>query len=575
MFLRRLGKALKYGLVGGVTLSGVGGAVWYHGMATPRQKALLAEIGSATPTILRAETATRFMRTLGVGIVVSVDYKWSLSGLEEEENPEEYAEILSQVHTRTARRILALCLENGGLYIKFGQGLVTMNHVLPKEFLDTLRVLQDRCLTRRSETEVQEIFQEDFGRTPEQMFERFDPEPIAAASLAQVFKARTLDGREVAVKVQYSELRNRFGIDVPTMEVILNLIEVMHPKFSFAWVFKDLKGNFARELDFLAEADNAEQCARDLRHLNFAYVPLVIRDLCHHRVLTTEFIDGIKISDLESLKNANLDVGDIDRKLLRIFAEQIFHSGFVHADPHPGNLLIRKLKDGSPEIVILDHGLYETLPDKTRKPLCKVWQAVVENDYEGMEKNSKLLGVDDYRLFCMALTQRYIAPTEEEKKTDILSQFMDKKGPKNFSRKMFNALPEEEKEKLRVAIGDFHDRMFDMFQNVPSHLVLIFRNLNTIRAVIKDHKTGVDRYQIMARTATQGAFVHEHAGVVDRFKGNWFKLLFDLRLMVDSSKQFFLKLAMRVFFYLGYGIPDLSQDKDSETSTKKGAFESN
>ena len=98
-----------------------------------------------------------------------------------------------------------------------------------------------------------------------------------------------------------------------------------------------------------------------------------------------------------------------------------------------------------------------------------------------------------------------------------------------------------------------------MFQNVPSHLVLIFRNLNTIRAVIKDHRTWVDRYQIMARTATQGAFVHDNAGIVDRFKGNWFKLLFDVRLFYDGTKQYFARWAMKIALLLGI-MPDLSQE---------------
>ena len=95
------------------------------------------------------------------------------------------------------------------------------------------------------------------------------------------------------------------------------------------------------------------------------------------------------------------------------------------------------------------------------------------------------LKVKDYRLFAMALTQRYISPLKEELATDFLAQFMDKQGPKKFERRAFAALPEGEKARLRVAIRDFHDRMLEVFQTVPAKLMLVMRNLNTIRSIIK------------------------------------------------------------------------------------------
>ena len=100
-----------------------------------------------------------------------------------DENSEVYN--LKKAHQRTADRILAGCLKNGGLYIKLGQGLVSMNHILPKEYLETLKVLQDRCLTRGT-TEIGQLFEEEFGKDHKQLFKSFDEEPIAAASLAQV-----------------------------------------------------------------------------------------------------------------------------------------------------------------------------------------------------------------------------------------------------------------------------------------------------------------------------------------------------------------------------------------------------
>merc|ERR1719259_1018065 len=149
-------------------------------------------------------------------------------------------------------------------------------------------------------------------------------------------------------------------------------------------------------------------------------------------------------------------------------------------------MMVRKVKDDA-QIVLLDHGLYEFMPTKIRSALCGLWVAVVENNYDDMKKYGKELNVEDYRLFAMALTQRYVKPTKEDLEKDVLAQFMNKKGPKKFDRKAFNKLPEEEKEKLRASIREFHDRMFDVFQKMPPKLMLIMRNLNTIRALIKDH----------------------------------------------------------------------------------------
>lgn len=167
-----------------------------------------------------------------------------------------------------------------------------------------------------------------------------------------------------------------------------------------------------QELDFVNEGKNAERCADDLRHLDYIYVPKVYWDYTNsvrhanaapvelnwlenvsQRILTAEWIDGYKITDIESIQRDKFPLKEIDNKLFNIFAEQIFNSGFVHADPHAGNVFLRKNKKGKPEIVLLDHGLYEHMPEQLRRTLCQFWEAIVLKDRNKMEKYANELNV--------------------------------------------------------------------------------------------------------------------------------------------------------------------------------------
>ena len=367
----------------------------------------------------------------------------------------------------------------------------------------------------------------------------------------QVFKAVTKDGEEVAVKVQYRDLQDKFVSDVTTIEIVLDLTQIIHPKFAFKWVFKELQVRFKNELDFVAEADNSKRCAKELQNLSYLHVPRVIDKYSSNRILTTEFIHGIKVSDKTALEEIGLNVKDVDTKILRIFSEQLFHTGFVHADPHPGNILIQKAHDGGSRIVLLDHGLYEEMTREVREALSGLWVGIVNNDHEEMEKWGGKLNVEDYRVFSMALSQRFIAPRPGVEDMDVITKLIG--GGKGFDRKAFNALPEEEKREIRNALMKFHDRMFDTFQKMPPKMVLVMRNLNTIRSIIQLHKSGVDRFRLMARVAVSGRFSGGLRGLMAR-------LVFEMRLAWDFVKMTAMTVGLNIASKVGLAVINIKDD---------------
>jgi len=181
--------------------------------------------------------------------------------------------------------------------------------------------------------------------------------------------------------------------------MILYALGKIFPKFEFGWMMDSVRSSLERELNFILEGENADQCYAQLSpYLKFIYVPKVFWEYTTKRVLVMEYIDGIKVSDTEKLKQSNLSIKDIDTKLVEAMAFQIFHSGFVHADPHPGNVYVRKdpktPTKSNAQIVLLDHGLYVTISAKDREALCQLWKSIILKDEVKMKQYSLALGVN-------------------------------------------------------------------------------------------------------------------------------------------------------------------------------------
>ncbi|KAI3788507.1 hypothetical protein L2E82_01275 [Cichorium intybus] len=373
----------------------------------------------ATSLKLCTTVPVRLFRLSVTAATIAFDYEYSLFGLPEDGI--ERTRVKHEVHTRSARRLEELCLNNGGIYIKLGQHISQLEYLVPQEYINTLREsMLNRCPTS-SYDQVCQVIKRELGGAPEEIFDEFDPVPIASASLAQVHVARTHEGEKVAVKVQHMHMTDTAAADYATVELIVNTLHRLFPSFDYRWLVDEVRDSLPKELDFLIEAKNSIKCMDNFRRLSphiaeYVYAPMVYWNLSTSKLLTMEFVEGAEVNDLKSIKKLGLSPHDIATLVSRTFAEMMFKHGFVHCDPHAANLLIRAMPSSrsgifgrrKPQLVLLDHGLYKELDVATRTNYAALWKGLVLADARAIKENCMKLGAgeDLYALFAGILTMR-------------------------------------------------------------------------------------------------------------------------------------------------------------------------
>ncbi|OZJ04545.1 hypothetical protein BZG36_02714 [Bifiguratus adelaidae] len=428
---------------------------------------------------VNAQVLQRGLRVWYNTLAVAADYKLNF-------RPDN-ADKIEDLHQRVADRLLHVCRTNGGLYIKIGQAIGTQGAVLPAPYQRNLKQLYDMAPAVPF-SQVEKIFQREFGKHPDNIFVDFEREPMASASIAQVHRAKLPDGTIVAVKVQKPAIQKQIDRDLQAYRLILCLYEWMFD-LPLSWSADYTIAHIRQEADFENEARNAERAWQHLQNerelVDRVYIPKIYWDYTCKTVMTAEYVDAVKLTDEEGLRALGAKKEEAMKTSIELFASQIFRSGFLHSDPHPGNILVRRhpLHPRRHQLVLIDHGLYIEESEKFRREYCELWKALFMMDTATMDRICKSWGINDSNIFASITLQKPYSPSKAvHLNTTTLADTYQLN--KDMQAKIKNFLRDQE-----------------LF---PRELIFVSKNMDIVRANNKTLGAPVNRINIMARWAVRG-----------------------------------------------------------------------
>lgn len=374
----------------------------------------------------------------------------------------------SRLHRKKADRLRRLAVELKGILIKLGQFLSARVDLLPEEYTRILSQLQD-AVPPADFRLIKQRIRDELGRNPEEVFSAFKEIPIAAASLGQVHEAFLQDGQKVAVKVQYPGIRRIVAADLRAARWAAWFLHRFLREVRFDVLYQEFSRILQQELDYLQEARNAERFHHDFADDDRIVVPKVVWDYTTPNVLTLEYVEGIKISEFETIRDAGVQLPALARLLMESYMKQLFAHRFLHGDPHPGNLFVRAgriLEDGSgraPVLVFVDFGLMQPLTLPMREGIKTTVGGIIDRDIPRIVRGLADLGFIDRTGNHQAIEK--VATFFIEKYRDI--------SPKAFRE---------------IGIGDIaHDlqRIFSVSSTIqiPNNFILIWRVLGMLNGI--------------------------------------------------------------------------------------------
>jgi ubiquinone biosynthesis protein len=320
--------------------------------------------------------------------ILTVLFKYGFGDLIDTLKIEQYIEVGLQMISRKRRerleklsraeRVRMALEELGPTYIKLGQVLSTRPDLVPVEFVNEFSKLQDKVPPFSFEAVVQTI-ETEFKRPWEIAFAQLDPEPLASASIGQVHRAKLHSGEEVVVKIQRPGIEKIVEVDLEIMLHLATLAERHIEEWAFhrpIKIVEEFAKSIEKELDYTIESTSMERVAGQFLHDPAVYVPKVYRAHSTQRILTIEFVDGIKVSDTEKLLREGYDREVITQRGADILFKQIFSFGFFHADPHPGNIFVLP----GDVICLIDFGMMGALDRATRENFVSLVEGIIARD---------------------------------------------------------------------------------------------------------------------------------------------------------------------------------------------------
>ncbi len=372
-------------------------------------------------------------------------------------------------------KIRNICIELGPTFVKFGQILSNHPDLLPPELIKELEKLQD-SVPPVSDEEALKVVEQELKKTVAELFQDFEPKALASASMAQVHKATLKTGEKVVLKIQRPGIQQVIESDIKVMYYLADLFSKRIPSlknFDPVGLVRNFEESIMKELDFVHESVNIQRFnnnfVKDPTNKGYIKAPLVYRKFTTSRVLTLEFIDGIKISHISKLEDAGLDRKLIARRLASSYFKQIFNYGFFHADPHPGNIFI--LPENN--ICYLDFGMMGNILQKDVEQLSNLFLSVTSMDVRKIIHAFQVLStnstINDYRQLETELTE-----------------FVN-----NYA---VNDINENEVSSLLISLKDIFVKQG---MKVPTHFYLLARSLVSVEGIIRQLDPEIDLEKMM------------------------------------------------------------------------------
>jgi ubiquinone biosynthesis protein len=292
-----------------------------------------------------------------------------------------------RAHTKTGRAIYRLATKMGGAFIKVGQVLGARGDVLPEPLVAELRGLHDR-VPARPLAKLQRHLERELGKPIDEVFDEVVPTALAAASLAQVHRARLRSGDDVVVKIQYPEARKVFPVDTGSLRRAARVARLIDRDLDLRPLADELAELVSLELDFVREAQSTERIRENLAGDRDVVVPRVYHELSTPTLLVLERLSGTPLTAIDQLRERGVDLRALARRLAQLYATMIFEHGFFHGDPHPGNLLV--LDDG--RIGLLDFGLAKELPPGFGPAAATMIASAMMGDVAGAVRAARSIG---------------------------------------------------------------------------------------------------------------------------------------------------------------------------------------